>query len=217
MAVEADTPPPMNTFRRFVWETVVNFAWARAFWGRRLVGGAMGLIGDAIGEATSQMFYARLPGHPQQAVDSLVQSGKDRKLERFRGESVSAFLTRVFDAWDDYEQAGTSIQVLKAINQWGAAGWPVTWDPGGVTLDESGDPFDFSFVVTIADGLISPPWTPEVYGGGHTYGDVGFFYGLADDTDVAMLRYIVRKWKRSSSVGYVKIYYSPTEFATIRV
>src|SRR4051812_37862596 len=101
MSYEADTPPPFDTFRRFVWQTVVNFAWSRAYWGRRMIGGVMGLIGDVLSEGATQAFYARLPGHPHQAPDSLAQSGADRSLFRFRGESLTAFAQRTFEAWED--------------------------------------------------------------------------------------------------------------------
>ncbi len=213
---EPDTPPPFNTFKRALWQTVEAIAYARAYWGRRFFGGAISLFADALSEGASQALYARLPGHSQQAPDSLVQVALDRDFYRFRGETDANWLTRVQEAWDDYEQGGTPQQVLKVVNQWGVAGWPDTWDPGNVTLVESGDPMVFSFTVIIAFGNIAPPWVPEVYGsGGHVYGESGFFYGLSASTDVAMLRYIVRKWKPSRSVGRIQVFYSALESVTL--
>lgn len=187
----------------------------RAHWGRRLVGGAIGLIGDALSEGTSQAFYARLPGHPQQAADSLAQVGKDRGLYRFRGETDANSLTRIQEAWDDYEQGGTKQQMLKVVNQWGVAGWPVTWNTGTITLDESVNPFAFNFTISIPFGNISPAWSPNFYGAGRLYGDIGFYYGLGQNLDVPMLLYIVRKWKPSRSVGFIKVYYDLTNFVTL--
>lgn len=217
MPFEADTPPPINTFRRFVWQTTTAFAYWRAYWGRRLAGGAIGLMADLLSEGGSQSFYARLPGHPEQALDSLIQVGKDRDLYRFRGESDADYLQRVIDAWDDYDQAGTPQQMLHVLNQWGAAGWPGSWNPANLTLTESGSAVDFSFTIMIAFGSISPAWTPEVYGGTHVYGESGFFYGLSAETDLAMLVYLVRKWKPARSIGKIQVFISPSDSVTIVV
>lgn len=212
---EPDTPPSFNTFRRALWLTTQAIAYARAYWGRRFFGGAMSLLADAFAEGASQALYARLPGHSQQAADSLTQVAADRDLYRFRGETDANWLTRVREAWDDYEQGGTRQQVLKVINQWGSAGWPVTWNPANLTMTESGTPSVFSFTVTIAFGNISPPWIPGLYGGGRLYGESGFYYGLYASTDLAMLVHLVRKWKPSRSIGLIKIYYNATDSVTI--
>lgn len=217
MTVEQDTPPPANTFRRFIWDTISQVVWARAFWGRRLLGGAIGLIADSISEYANQAFYARLPGHPQQAPDSLEQSGITRDLFRFRGETKANYIARILASWDDYEQQGTAIQMLRVINQWGTAGWPVTWDPGLVTFDESGDPAVWTDELTIGFGAIDPPWTPWLIGGGETIGETGLYIGIGPSTDIAWLLYLVRKWKRSASKVHVKVYYSVSGFVTFTV
>jgi hypothetical protein len=214
MTVEQDTPPQRNTWRRFVWETVTGIGWLRAFWGRRLSGGAIGLFADLIAEGATQAFFARLVGHPQQAPDSLLQVGRDRDLIRFRGETEANYRARVGDAWDDYDQGGTPQQMLHVIDQWGSAGWPETWINDTCTLVE-GEPFEFT--ITIPFGLIDPPWVPEVYGGGHTYAELGFYYGVGVSTDIPMLLYLVRKWKPARCVGYVRVYYSVSDFVTFRV
>lgn len=214
MAVELDNPPQLNTMKFFTWATVKGIAWARSFFGRRLTGAAIGLMSDLLAEGAEQAFYARLPGHPEQAEDSLAACAKDRDLVRFRGETNEAWLQRIKDVWSDYEQGGTPQQVLKVVNEWGQASFAGFWDSNLVTLTESGDPEVWEFTIEIPYGLIIPEWTPEVYGSGHIYGEVGFYYGLSSETDLAMLRYIVRKWKRSASVGKIKIFYSPTESVT---
>lgn len=201
----------------FTWATTRGIAWACSYFGRRLVGGAIGLVFDAIVEGANQAFYARLPGHSQQAADSLAAVGLDRELYRFRGETDANWLARVRDAWDDYEQGGTKQQVLKVVNQWGNAGFPGYWVDASVTLVESADPLVFDFTITIPYGLIMPPWVPEFYGTGRTYGEIGFYYGLSAETDLAMLVYLVRKWKPSRSIGYIKIYYSDVGSVTVRV
>ncbi len=216
MAFEPDDPPSQNTFRRAVWLLTESLVYARAYWGRRFFGGAIGLMADALAEGASQAFYARLPGHSQQAPDSLAQVGLDRDFYRFRGEIDANWLSRIAESWDDYAQGGTSQQVLRVVNQWGAAGWPSTWVAlTSSALVESGSPTDFSFTLTIPFGLISPAWVPALYGSGHVYGEVGFFYGLGASTDVAMLRYLVRKWKPSRSRGLITIFYSAINSVTL--
>lgn len=209
-AIEQDLPPPRNTFRNFVWRTVQNIVLARAFFGRRLFGGAIGLIADDIAEATNQAFYARLPGHPQQSPDSLVQAGKDRDLFRFRGETTANWVSRVISAWTDYPQGGTPIQLLRVINQWGQAGWARTWDTGLVTLTESGVGTDFSFVITIGFGNIFPFLTLGLYGGGDFYGTPGRSYGIKESSDLQNLLYLVGKWKRSTSKATVRVFWGPS-------
>lgn len=211
-ATEQNTPPELNTVRYFLWSTVIGMAWASAFWGRRLVGGALGLISDALAEGAQQAFYARLPGHPQQAPDSLAASAADRSYFRFRGETTTNFASRVLHAWAAYDQAGTPQQMIRVLNQWGNAGWPGSW----VNLTQSGniiessDPASFTFTITIPYGNIFPPWTPAIYGTNtDTYGDGKLFYGLGPSTDIATLLYLVRQWKRASSQATVVIFYAP--------
>jgi hypothetical protein len=173
-----------------------------------LAGGAIGLMADMLSEGASQAFYARLPGHAEQADDSMEQSGKDRDLYRFRGETRSNYAARLRSAFDDYAQAGTAIQLKRVLNQWGAAGWPLTWDPSLLTVVESGIPGSFTFTVTIGFGSIIPAWVPVYYGvGGYTYGEGDLFYGIGPSSDLPILLYLVRKWKPSRSRGLVRVYY----------
>lgn len=205
--LEPDTLSQSGTWRRYIQDATRGLRYIRDYWGRRIYGTLLGIVWDGLSEAGDQGLYARMPGHPQQAPDSLAQVGRDRDLIRFRGELAANWLARVRAAWDDYPQGGTPQQVLRIVNQWGNAGWPVTWDESLVTLVESGDPDDWWFEVTIPFGLINPPWPPEVYGSGFVYGSAGFYYGIGASNDLPMLLYVVRKWKRSASRGRVKIFY----------
>jgi hypothetical protein len=220
MAIEPDVPPQTNTFRYTLWQTVQGLAYLRAYWGRRFMGGAIGIITDALAEAAAQAFYARLPGHPQQAPDSLTQTGLDRGLITFRGETIPNIAARVRAAWSDYAQGGTPQQMIRVINEWGTAGWPDTWGAGlnSSNLVESGSPTDFSFTLTIPYGLINPPWAPIVYGtAGRFYGEADFFYDIGPSTDIPMLLYLVRKWKPSRSKGFVTVFFLPAESVTFTV
>ena len=217
---EQNTPPELNTVRYFLWSTLSSVAWASAFWGRRLIGGAIGIFSDALAEAAQQAFYARLPGHPQQAPDSLSASGADRSLFRFRGETLPNFAARILEAWTDYDQAGTPQQMIRVLNQWGNAGFPDTWvnltQSGNIS--ESADPTQFTFTITIPFGNIQPAWLPAIYGAtSDTYGDGLLFYGLGPSTDIATLLYLVRQWKRASSLATVVVYYAPAGFTNFYV
>lgn len=217
--MEPDVSPQPNTFKWIVWRTVVGLQYLRAYWGRRFAGGAIGLLSDTIAEATQQATFARMPGHPQQAPDSLSQSAADRALFRFRGETDANWLTRVQEAWDDYAQGGTIQQLLKVINQWGNAGWPLTW----VNLDQTdtdehpGSPTQFITDITIPFGLISPPIPFATYGSGHVYGELGLFYGLEGGTDFGTLVYLVKKWKRSASIVKLNYEFLSGFFVTVEV
>lgn len=218
MPIEADLPPALNTYKFVTWSITRGIAWARSYFGRRLVGTTVGLFADMIAEGADQAFYARLPGHPEQAPDSLARVGLDRDLLRFRGETDANWLQRVKDAWRDYTEGGTLPQMIRVVNQWGMATFPFSWNPANLTLTESVVPTVFEFEISIPYGMISPAWVPEFYGvGSHAYGEVGFYYGLSSETDLAMLQYIVRKWKPSRSVGKIKIYYNATDSVTVRV
>lgn len=213
---EEDTPPLVNTYRRFAWELLTGIVWARAFWGRRLMS-TISMVGDTVFGTALQAFFARLPGHPQQAPDSLVQVGRDRVLIRFRGETDANWIARVQSAWDDYAQAGTDIQLKRVLNQWGNAGWPLTWSNSGWTLTETSGVGVFQITITIPYGLIIPAWTPITYGSGHIYGEEGFYYGIGPSSDIAMLLFLVSKWKPSRTKAFVTVFYSVSGSVTFTV
>ncbi len=217
---EQNTPPQLNTVRYFLWQTVSALSYLSAFWGRRLVG-HLGIISDALAEATQQAFYARLPGHPQQAPDSLSVSGADRGLFRFRGETLPNFAARIIEAWSDYDQAGTPQQMIRVLNQWGRAGFPDTWvdlTQSGNIVEANVNPNDSLVQITIPYGNIQPAWVPAVYGSNtDTYGDGLLFYGIGPSTDIATLLYLVSQWKRASSLATVVVYYAPAGFTNFYV
>lgn len=208
-----------NTFKSLIQKTVSGLSYWGGYWGQRLLGATLALMADAMAFGAQMAFLQRLPGHPQQAPQSIDQSGKDRALIRFRGEGNTAYAARVGAAWDDYAQAGTWQQMIRVLNQWGNAGWPDTWvDLTQSSLVESGNPAVWTFTVTIPNGNIVPPWTPWHIGDpGVRVGDAGLYVGVGESTDIPMLLYLVRKWKRSASKGFVKVYYSASGFVTFVV
>lgn len=209
-----------GTFKRMALDLVVGIKYLRNFWGQRWAG-MFGLLSDLIAEGANQAIAARLPGHPQQAVDSLEQSGRDRDLIRFRGETLLNYISRVQSAWADYRQMGSPPQLIRVLNQWGRAGWPATWvDLTLANLDETSlvtVATPFVFRITILFGSIVPAWTPVVYGSGHVYGENGFYYGIGPSTDLPVLLYLVRKWKPSRSKGLVTVFWGVSNSVTFTV
>lgn len=222
--IEPDNPPPPNTWRKFMWTFTAGLQFARAFWGRRLYGGAIALFGDVLSEGVTQAFYARLPGHPQQYTgDSLIQVGTDRKLARLQGESDTEWLTRVKGAWEDYAQGGSPQQMLSVVNAWGSNAFPGTW----VTLTagalvESAVPTIFTATITITQAAIANEWLGAHACGGTNpvtgpylcngpYGawvenpfpspliphafEAHMVCGVSNCPELQMLRFLVRKWK----------------------
>jgi hypothetical protein len=190
----------IDNYRRFVEQLTVGLRHLRAHFGDRLTG-ALALGADEIGEAARFAFLVRLPGHPLQTEDALNQVGQDRQLFRYRLESYQSWRSRIQNAWEHYEQAGTPIQILRAINDWGLAIFPSTWTVGQTFLLETGWA---TFQIYISSGLVA--WqAPIVYGAGDTYGQDNLLYGVsnADTEDVATLSRIVRKWKPARSQGVI--------------
>lgn len=159
----------------------------------------LAVVQDALAEGARQSFLQGLPGNPEQTEDSLNQVGSDRELFRYRDESFASWSTRVHNAWQYYEQAGSPIQVLRAINEWGAIVFSATWNPANVFLVEG---VWARFTIFMLPG--TPPWQPATaYGSGHTYGEQNLLYGLSNAKleDVTTLVRIVKKWKPKRSRG----------------
>ena len=162
--------------------------------------GVISLATDMLAQAATWAIESRLPGHPQQWSDALAQQGADAGLFRYRGESESSWAARVANPWPQYEQAGTQVQLLRAINEWGAIVFPATWNPTLLRYTE--DNTSGTFVVWMGAGLT--PWQAAwVWGSGSRYGDPGLLWGIrnAIPEDVDTLRRIVLKWQRGSSRG----------------
>jgi hypothetical protein len=208
-----------NSYKYLLQQACGNLPYFNNTWSSKLVGGTLGLMADCLISAAQQAFYARLPGHPQQAPDSLTAAGADTDLIQFRGESQAAYGARVQNRWNDYAQGGTGIQMINVINQWGNAGWPTHWTDLTVSSNfvESGNPTSWTFTLTIPYGNIVPAWQPWLVGSGYTVGETGLYVGVGESSDLPMLLYLVKKWKRSASIGYVVVYYSVSSYVTFTV
>lgn len=161
------------TYRSFIAGLTAGVQWAQQYLGQRYMG-TVGLLGDLVAEGARQTFLQRLPGSPDQAEDSLNQSGADAGLFRYRGESLSSWRARVGDPWEQHEQSGSDRDLLREVDVWGSIVYPSTWVDGVSYLLEASNG---SFYLLIPAGLL--PWT-----GPHAYDDGGLVYdgiGSYDD------------------------------------
>lgn len=123
------------SYLKFVEDLSAGVKWLNGYYGRRLRG-TYGILSDALMETSRQAFIQRLPGHEEQARDSLDACGHDRDLLFYAGETEEAWLERVVGAWDSYGYAATPQSVKVAVEAWGSATFPTTWVAGNVKLAE---------------------------------------------------------------------------------
>jgi hypothetical protein len=122
------------SYLKFVEDLTAGIKWFNGYYGRRFRGTA-GLLANGLAELSRQAFLQRLPGHPEQARDSLDAVGHDRDLLFYPGETEAQWLDRVVNAWDSYGYSSTPQSVKVAVEAWGAATFP-TWVAGNVELVE---------------------------------------------------------------------------------
>lgn len=187
-----------TSYRRFIYELTAGVDFLRDGLGR-LYAGTLGTVVDALVEGARQSFVQGLPGHPEQIEDSLNQNGADRSLFRFRGETLVSWRGRIQNAWTYHEQAGTAIQVLRAVNEFGTIVFSATWNPALIFLTE--DRWA-RFTVWLNSGVV--PWAPaEIYDSGVVYDAPNLMYDLSGATteDVSTLSAVIRKWAPLRSKG----------------
>ncbi len=192
----------IQTYRRFVSQLTSGIDFLASGLGAKWAG-VLATVQDALAEGARQSFLQGLPGNPEQTVHSLNQVGADRELFRYRGESVQSWASRVRNAWQYYEQAGTPQQMTRAIEEWGSIVFPATW--GGVNNPIEG--VWARFTIFFLPGTF--PWLgPGAYGaGGMVYGGADVLYGISNARleDISTLIRIVKKWKPARSRGAIVI------------
>jgi hypothetical protein len=140
------------------------------------------LFSDLLAEATRAAFLSKLPGHPEQAQDALIEQAADWGLYQFRFESWSDFALRVRDHFARKKQNGSVPMVLRAIEEYGRNTWPVEWRADTTELTEDGWA---DFTVTIDHSTWSEDfWLDGVY-----------------DADLVLLAKEIRKWAPLRSKG----------------
>lgn len=186
----------------FVEGVTKGLKWAQATWGSKWFG-LQGVLANAIAEGNRQAFIAGLPGHPEQARDSLDACGYDRKLILYPGEDIDAWTERIRGAWDDYYYSGTDQTVLAQVDRWGSALFPLSWVNSTVTLVETGWA---TFDLNIPRSLTS--WgNPVNYDDPGVIYDAGFIYdGDANASHLSLLRSTIKKYKPKRSWCRVVVY-----------
>jgi hypothetical protein len=140
------------------------------------------LFADMLLEATRAGFIAKLPGHPEQPADALLEQAADLNLYQFRYEPWSHFAGRVQDHFGRKRQQGSVPIVKKIIDEYGKYTWPVEWRDDTTTVTE---PAWADFEVTIDHSTWSEDfWLDNVY-----------------DADLVLLAKEIRKWAPLRSKG----------------
>jgi len=211
--------PAAQTFLRWGEYLTGRIRWASGGLGQRAVG-YIALLNDEIAEGMRQAFYASLPGHPDQARDSLDTIGHSRDLILYPGESQEVWGVRVRNAWEDYEQGGTPQAVLKGVDDWGKAILDLTWDSNHYLTEENWARFQVVIPFGNANDGVTIEWIPPYqYGSGRLYGPAqdyltdsvvyGMDYLAVDIEPIALqldlLRRTIRKWKPARSKGTVRV------------
>lgn len=125
-----------------------------AYWLRLGLGGfwlrAVGSVKDSLEHALRQGVLARwLQLYP--AGSSFDEYAADlaafeRQMDRFPGESRSAHVVRIKDAFDEWSRAGTALKLADVISSWQAVGYGFAnsyvvegngrwWQPGSLAFD----------------------------------------------------------------------------------
>lgn len=173
--------------------------------------GFISTLTDLVSEMLDQSYFCALPGHPQQAADSLDICGEERALIKYQPsaefwfgtlqQNQALWISRVARAWEDYEQAGTPQAVLRGVEDWGNETYnPEPLFPWGVKLAETGWA---NFRVDL--GVDVPFYGPHTCGDGVACGDFDALCGMdADLREVESLRRTIRKWQPRRSKGYIR-------------
>jgi len=188
----------MATFRSYTAKLLAGVQWARSFYGERFTEGFIALFADTLAEASNQAVKARFEGASTYPLDALPQSGANKELERYDGDTDATYKQRLLAAFSIWQQAGTPQAVEAALD---AFGYPaaVVWEDAEWVRPPQ--PWWSQFVVVFPVGTHPVIPTTQVYGDGSVYGD-GQLYGISGitATEVDGIRRLVRKWKRSASI-----------------
>lgn len=193
----------LDNYKSMVAGLTRGLRYARANYGIRFFG-TIGLYADLISEGARQGFIARLPGHPEQAEDSLNQVGSDRNLFKYARETRPQYTARVQNAWQSYAQAGSPLGLMREVTYWATVSFPTSYPThtAAILLEQGWAKFAVLFSQNSLAG-----WSgPTLYGAGQTYGQANLMYGLGAavlSSDVDALRRTVRKWKPSRSQGTI--------------
>lgn len=186
----------MATFRSYTTELLATITWARGYYGERLTGW-IALMSDLISDGATAATQARFDTYAPD--DALPYIGDNKQIERYAIDTTATYRARLLRGFSTWEMAGTRAAI---VTQFRAAGYPDAqiyepkdWPSRPVV----GYTSQFWVVIPDATGVSSAPFA---YGSGPTYGDGHFYGGITGLTaaQIAALRALLRKWKRSTTI-----------------
>jgi hypothetical protein len=196
----------LTTYRDYVAKLIPAFL--RRALGAAYTGVVHGLVPDIIMESASQATKVHFVGTQDLPDDALPYVGAQKDIDRYPGESLSSFKTRIRTGIQDHIEGGTDIRVEEDLavayadgvvyedNEWVRPPQPF-WTNVWIFFSKE------AMLMATGGGAIPAP--PQTYGTpGLTYTSyplANFVYGATNLTPqvVRMLRALVRKWKAARS------------------
>lgn len=149
-------------------------------------------VWDALGQGARLAAKARHVGGDFRPSDATEQTGIERGLERYRGESVGAHEARLVDAWQVWHRAGRPASIIEHVML--AVGATATiYEEVTGAWGWAGSSHGGRFVVV----LDPHPWSGMTLGS-WVLGD-GTLGSTATPDDVRDVRRMVRRWKSAAS------------------
>lgn len=167
--------------------------WKRQ-WGQKLVQGAIGLLFDMLAEGTRTAVITTKFGSKNFPDDVPEQIGIERHLPRFPGETITAYSSRLQNAWNLWRQAGTDGGIVAMFEALGLTATVYS----NADWDWDSQPNNWSRIwVVFEEGT----WgTGATWGGGATWGD-GTLWGIGATRDeIRAVRNIVRSFKAANVI-----------------
>lgn len=164
----------------------------KGYFGSRLVGGMIGLMGDLAAEAAREAALMRFFDAVTFPEDALAPHGDERLMPRYPTESADTYKSRLRDAWNAWNRAGTDQAIITQLAGLGLtaeiyANHEWNWD------SDTDNWSRFWVVVT------SHPWSRWHWSDGTSYGGGATWGSTATPAEIYALRRLVRTWK----VGHV--------------
>lgn len=177
-------------------EQFYDFAprWLLTTYAETFVGTTLLLPGDAAREGMSQARFQAWLLEPNSPPDALPLIGKERRIPRNPGESLTNYRMRLWEAWSAYEFGGSKTAIE---GQLATAGFPgVVMYAGPYGADDHFSQFWVRFPIgSHSVTAAGPSWGDFNWGDGTRWGPFGMPY----DQLIAVMA-LVKKWKSAQWV-----------------
>lgn len=154
-----------------------------------------GLTGDMLAQSFSDSLRMPWLRDPKSPDDVLPFIGNERGIQRYPGESVISYRTRLVRAWDAYKYAGAAKSIEDQLAAYGYPGL-VTFFPGRDGPSGETAPYWSQFWIRFPAGTHpitseGPPWDSFSWDdGASAWGPIGYTPEFS-----GTLHSIVNKWK----------------------